>query len=222
MIDENILGFPQSCVVNKNVAKKAFYSRGEQRARLKDWLTHSVEAITWLYKLTDKTANVADGAKVHEIDVFLIECKDSAQIDLRQFAAIDSLLPRHTMFVVRRGESVSLLIHHKELYTDAHGEKKWRCGDTELLSDVDLSETDVRLEGNDMDAVYVGLLRLVSGLGIGSAVSYGEAAEKRARLKRLNAQAASLKKSLRSERQYNKQVEINKMLKEVKRQISEL
>jgi hypothetical protein len=159
---ENLLNFPPPTIVNKGVPKNAFYGRSAQKTWLKDLLTREFESITWLYKLTAQTLNVADGEKVEEIDVFLCQMKED-RYSINPFCSMDELLPRHTMFIIEYGAHTDLLMHYKEK-TVVRGEEKWKRGDTELLREVDLSKLHLQLMGTSLDSVYAGLLGQVSCL----------------------------------------------------------
>ena len=69
---DNLLNFPTSTIVDKNVPKNAFFGRADvgQKSSLKEFLTREFESIIWLYKLSSDTLNVEDGDKVHEVLTF--------------------------------------------------------------------------------------------------------------------------------------------------------
>lgn len=217
---ENLLNFPQSTFVNKVVPKNAFYGRSAQKTWLKDLLTREFESITWLYKLAPYTLNVADGQKVHEINVFHCKMKqDHYSIDA--FYGLDELIQQYTLYIIEHDTHVDLLMHFKEKY-QIHGEERLRLGKTEILPDADLSTVRLALAEQNLDAVYSGVLAQVSQLNISNKRSYEAAAEQRKELKLLKDKLVALTKKLSSEKQYNRQIAINHELKEVKKKIVQL
>ncbi len=214
---ENLLDFPPPTMVNKGVPKSAFYGRSAQKTRLKDWLTREFDSITWLYKLTAQTLNIAEGDKVQEIDVFLCRMKaDSYSIN--PFCGMDELLPRHSLFIIEYGEHTDLLMHYKEK-TVVRGEEKWKRGDTELLKDVDLSEFHFQLVGASLDSVYAGLLGQVSRLKTLSKAEYAQAAADRKMRQQLQQQLETLERKCRAEKQPRKKYELHQKILKIKEQL---
>ena len=219
---ENILNFPQATIVDKNVPKNAFYKRADaaHSAWMKQFLTDEFENITWLYKLHPSTLNVEDGEKVHEIDVFVCTMK-SDHYSITPFCGLDDLLPRHTMFIVRYGESTDLLMQHKEMAIVA-GEEKWTRGKTELQRNVDFGHIHFSIEGQSMDKVYGNLLGQVSGLETKSEEDYKAAVELRRKIENTQKQILSLQKQIRSEKQFNLQMEMNAEARQLKKELGQL
>lgn len=217
----NLLNFPSTCIVDKTVPKNAFWQKASNPASLKDLLTQEFQSITWLYKLTAQTLNVKDGNFVHEIDVFHCLMK-SDHYSINPFCAMDSLLPRHTLFIVEYGESYDIIMHHKE-NTVSNGEATWHCGTTEMLRHIETNNsTTLTIEGQTMDAVYYGLLAQVSSLSVRSQAEYEDKAGLRQQLQNIEKQIASLQKRIRTERQFNRQVEMNSEARQLKREAEEL
>ena len=219
---ENILKFPQATIVDKNVPKNAFYKRADSAhsAWMKQFLTDEFENITWLYKLHPSTLNVEDGEKVHEIDVFVCTMKHD-HYSINPFCALDDLLPRHTMFIVRYGESTDLLMQHKVMSVVV-GEEKWTRGKTELQRNVDLGHISFSIEGQSMDKVYGNLLGQVSGLKTRSEEDYKTAVELRRKIENTQKQILSLQKQIRSEKQFNLQMEMNAEARQLKKELGQL
>ena len=213
----NLLNFPASTIVNKVVPKNAFYRRSDQKTWLKDLLTREFESITWLYKLTAQTMNVADGDKVHEIAVFLCRMKED-RYSINPFCGMDELLPRHTMFIIEYGGHTDLLMHYKEK-TLVRGEEKWKLGDTELFKDIHLSEFHLELIGTSMDSVYHGLLGELSGLNTHSETEYEQAATHRKIKQQLQKQMETLEKQCRAERQPRRKYELHQQILKIKEQL---
>lgn len=214
---ENLLNFPPPTIVNKGVPKNAFYGRSAQKTWLKDLLTREFESITWLYKLTAQTLNIADGEKVQEIDVFLCRMKED-RYSVNPFCGMDELLPRHTLFIIEYGEHTDLLMHYKEKAV-VRGEEKWKRGDTELLKDVDLSGLHFQLVGASLDSVYAGLLGQVSRLKTLSEAEYAQAAAGRKRRQQLQKQLETLERKCRAEKQPRKKYELHQKILKIKEQL---
>lgn len=216
---DNLLNFPATTIVNKNVPKNAFYGRSSDR-NLRDFLTHEFETITWLYKLAPATLNVEDSKDVHEIDVFVCQMKED-HYSINPFCGMDKLLPRHTLFIIRYGENTDLLMHHKEL-AKVHSEEKWTCGDTELQREVNLNDTPLQLKGQNMETVYYSLLQQISELNIANHTEYKEQSELRKRIEVLKKQVSAIQRKIQKEKQFNRQVEMNAEARQQKKELIDL
>lgn len=219
---DNVLHFPLSTIVDKNVPKNAFFGRVsvEQKSTLKDFLTREFEGIVWLYKLVPATLNVEDGEYVHEIDVFYCRMKED-KYNIKPFSAMDELLPRHTIFIIEYGEKLDLLMHHKEMSV-VHGEQKWKCGVGELKRDIGIDANTLNIQGQSMDAVYNGLLSQISGLSASTREEYKEQVDLRKQIEFLWKQVAVLQKKIKAEKQFNRQMELSAEMRKLKKEITVL
>jgi len=216
---DNLLNFPLATIVNKTVPKNAFYKHASEghRAYFQRLLTDEFDTITWLYKLTATTLNVADGEQVHEIDVFVCQMKRNGY-SLNPFCGLDDILPRHTLFVILYGESCDIIMHHKQRRADG----KWIRGVTEMQRGIRLDDFRLKLEGQNVDAIYNGLLSQLSGMQITSQEEYTEKTELRQKALNLEKQIDALQKKIRAEKQFNRQVAMNGEARKLKKELEEI
>ncbi|MFK2641980.1 DUF4391 domain-containing protein [Bacteroides fragilis] len=214
---DNILNFPYTTIVNKPVPKNAFYGRSSDSS-LREFLTHEFEGIVWLYKLAPSTLNVEDGEHVHEIDVFFCKMKED-KYSIKPFYTMDGLLPRHTIFIIEYGEKIDLLMHHKEMSL-VHGEQKWKCGVGELKRDVHIAPNTLNIQGQSMDVVYNGLLSQISGLSASTNEEYKEQVALRKQIENLQKQVTALQKRIKAEKQFNRQMEFNTEVRQLRKEIT--
>lgn len=219
---DNVLHFPLSTIVDKNVPKNAFFGRAsvEQKSTLKDFFTREFESIVWLYKLAPATLNVEDGEYVHEIDVFYCRMKE-VKYSIKPFSVMDELLPRHTIFIIEYGGKFDLLMHHKEMSV-VHGEQKWKCGVGELKRNIRIDADTLNVQGQSMDAVYNGLLSQISGLSASTREEYKEQVDLRKQIEFLWKQVAVLQKKIKAEKQFNRQMELSAEMRKLKKEITVL
>ena len=219
---DNVLHFPLSTIVDKNVPKNAFFGRAsvEQKSTLKDFLTREFESIVWLYKLAPATLNVEDGEYVHEIDVFYCRMKE-VKYSIKPFSVMDELLPRHTIFIIEYGGKFDLLMHHKEMSV-VHGEQTWKCGVGELKRNIRIDADTLNVQGQSMDAVYNGLLSKISGLSASTREEYKEQVDLRKQIEFLWKQVAVLQKKIKAEKQFNRQMELSAEMRKLKKEITVL
>lgn len=210
----NPLNFPTSTIVARNVPKNAFYKRAkaQRTTALRTFLTEAFESILWLYKLHPSTLNIADGQQVHEIDVFY--CKMSTtHIDERLLSELDMLLPRHTLYIMERDGSTDLMMFPKTINAQGHIVQN---GKMETWTNVDLSATPLTITGHDMDMLYGDFLGKLSHLNTQTGAEYAKAAEQRKQQELLKRQYAALQKKIKNEKQFSRQLEMNRELKALK------
>lgn len=210
----NPLNFPTSTIVAKNVPKNAFYKRAkaQRTTALRTFLTEAFAHILWLYKLHPSTLNIADGQQVHEIDVFY--CKMSTtHIDERLLSELDMLLPRHTLYIMDRDGSTDLMMFSKTINAQGHIVQN---GKMETWTNVDLSATPLTITGHDMDMLYGDFLGKLSHLNTRTEAEYAKAAEQRQQQELLKRQYAALQKKIKNEKQFSRQLEMNRELKALK------
>ena len=102
------------------------------------------------------------------------------------------------------------------------GEEKWTRGKTELQRNVDLDHISFSIEGQSMDKVYGNLLGQVSGLETRSEEDYKAAVELRRKIENTQKQILSLQKQIRSEKQFNLQMEMNAEARQLKKLLGDL
>lgn len=214
---DNILNFPSTTIVNKPVPKNAFYGRSSDSS-LREFLTREFESIVWLYKFAPATLNVEDGEYVHEIDLFYCRMKEN-EYSIKPFCAMDELLPRHTVFLIEYGGKFDLLMHHKEI-SFVHGEQKWKCGVDELKRDIRIDASTLNIQGQSMDAVYNGLLSQISGLYASTREEYKEQVDVRKQIESIQKQIVTLQKRIKAEKQFNRQMELNTEVRQLRKEIT--
>ena len=205
MNTDNPLYFPASTLVAKNVPKNAFYKRAkaQRTTALRTFLTEAFAHILWLYKLHPSTLNIADGQQVHEIDVFYCKMR-TTKIDEKLLGELDMLLPRHTLYIIDRDGSTDLVMFPKTINAQGHIAQN---GKMEAWTNVDLSATPLTITGHDMD---------MSHLNTRTEAEYAKAAEQRQQQELLKRQYAALQKKIKNEKQFSRQLEMNRELKALK------
>ena len=216
---ENLLKFPQKTIVDRLIPKAQFVKVSSNPTALRTLLAEEFEQIRLLYILRPDTINVNEGNEVKEIDVFYFRCKED-HYSINPFCGIDDLIPRHTIYIVQYGESTDLLIQHKRR-SEIAGTVKWTREVSHLLRNVDLLSSPLHIEGLNLDSVYFNFLSQMSGYHIQNSETVSEIKEYEEQLAKLNREAQALQKRVRNEKQFNRQIELNTKLREIKKKISE-
>ena len=179
----------------------------------------NIEKIVWRNKLSAKTLNVQDGARVKEIQVFHVILREDKPVDgiLR---AIDNAIAYQILFLVQLGEKFQAWIGYKE--TDLNGVRL--TVKTYYKTDwTDLESLPIAVSGLTLDDVYANFISQIN-----ENVKAAPETDLRTRVNtaddiaKLEREIEKLKSRLRKEPQFNKQIRLNAEIKTLKTKIEEI
>lgn len=214
-----MITFPEHCRVGKVVAKEKIYSRAKPSEKIKSKFVKQVGKIVWGYKLAPVSLHIPARDGLEEIQVFELELRKQ-ECDIEVLKAIDMAIPHYIFFVLRYGDLANLLTGHKKIVENQiaagslleYFSTGWYC-----INDCD----PVPMPGAlDMAALYVELFRHVADLPREVSFLRLEALVKRlAEQRKLGKEIARLEKKRDSEKQFDKRLEVNRQVKELKRKL---
>lgn len=212
---------PQSTIVNRVIPKKTFVNQLGANARIKDHFTNDVVRVEWLAKLAPSTINVADGKEVHEITIFLVPIKDENCPD-DIFSFIDSMIPRHTLFILRWGDRTCLHLNYKEwIESSTNKDKIFRIAKTYRSQWIKNTEISLSIEGLTMDAIYEALVRQTAGKSIiTQSESLRKDVEKSAEREAFIKEIEILKRKINNEKQPKKKFELHQQLIKLEKELN--
>ena len=226
---ENLLNYPQSCIVDRVVPKTMFYKFMEVNPRMKARFVNDVVSITWLYKLSAQTLNVMDSEDMKEIEVFVAALKGpDCPPDL--FAFIDCNMPHHIVFILTYEDNAMLLINYKEWArsekTPPHRgggrERVFKITQTFTSRWVKTEELQLPIQGQSLNRIYDNFVASVSGIGEHKAGAMAEIVELKQRIAKMESELNTLQAKVRKEKQFNIQMEMNKHVKAKRKELAEL
>lgn len=194
-----MLGLPSTTEVGRRLPKEAFYRNLKLDAKTRDEFVRLIESITIANSIKPSTANIDDGATVHEIMVLDVRLKGDAQ-PTRAIEAIAGANPHKLVFRTEPTGTTYLL------------RKGLRCND-------DLDR--LTLSGKTLDAAWDSICAQVifgdtDGSGIDGRI---ELAAKKASLE---AEIAKLDAACRKAKQINRRNELFAQLKAKQRELNAL
>ena len=194
-----MLGLPSTTEVGRRLPKEAFFRNLKLDAKTRDEFVHLIESITIANSIKHSTANLDDGATVHEIMVLDVRLKGDVQ-PTRAIEAIASTNPHKLVFRTDPAGITYVL----------------RKG---LRSNEELDRLTV--SGKTLDAAWDSICAQVifgdtDGMGVDGRI---ELAAKRASLE---AEIARLDAACRKARQINKRNELFAQLKAKQRELRQL
>ena len=218
-----MLQFPETTQVNTRIPKQKFYENLSVKPAVKRFFVEQIKAIVWRKKIAPSTMNLAAGEAVTEIEVFEIKLNGPG-LDESVLRQIDQGIPYHILFLLEYEGKYQAWTAYKE--AAEAGNNAFKVGPYYHTGWLSEEALPLSVDGLDTDAVYEGFVRQIRGdseRGIrDSELSLRELVERDERRKQLQKQIAALQNKVRTEKQLNKQVQLNKELKRLKNKVEEL
>lgn len=216
-----MLGLPKSTEFNKRIPKRKFYDNLAVTPAWKKVFIEQVKAICWRNKIAAATMNLAPGAAVTELEVFEVKL-NSQTLDDSFLRQMDKEIPYHILFMLEYEGKYKAVIGYKEESGGNTAFKVNRYYSTEWMDEDALL---LKLEGLSVDSVYENFVRQIAGDAL-VASAFGEtlkeSVDRDEKRQALQMQIAKLQKKIKSEKQLNKQMELNGQLKKLKKELEVL
>ena len=219
MILNNILHYPDSCIVDRTVPKTMFYRFMDVNPKMKKRFVEDVESIRWLYKLSAQTLNVTSSEDMLEIEVFVATLKQADSLtDL--FTFIDTHMPHHIVFILQHGDNSMLLVNYKQWKDDTHTEFKI----TQMFASpwVPTSNLKLEIDGQSLPRIYDNFVAQISGIGEHKAGKMEEIVALQQRIEKEEKEFQKLEKKMRNERQANIQLELHAQVVRARKALQQL
>lgn len=214
-----MIEFPTSTSKAVRLPKESFYTYATMTPAVKRAMVDDIEQIVWSHTLSAQTLNVNESEKVRQIDVLTVSLK-KRDYNSNVFEVIEKAIPRHILFILRHKSECCLLIHYKEANENITG--KYRIVETYTTDWQPEDTVTISITGLDLERIYQNFVYQIAGnklqknagREISKAVAQSQEAEKIRRL------IARLEDKMRTEVQFNIQLQLSAEIKELKKQLS--
>ncbi|MDQ3525843.1 MAG: DUF4391 domain-containing protein [Chloroflexota bacterium] len=208
--------YPPRAALNRNVPKARILAGAKVRRGLRDRLTAELAQIVWASKLATVSLNLPASAEVAEIQVFRLTLKpDVADVGEPVLRALDQAIPSPILFEVQGDPGIKTVAAYKRPSEADAG--KWVLGDY-LRGDwlpIDASRQPLPV-ALDMAGLYRELMRALIPLPPRAGESLREQLERLSAARAAERECARLENQLNGETQFNRKVEINRLLREAR------
>lgn len=208
--------FPQQAKVDRLIPKNKFYEQGKANTKIEQLFVDQVENIRWAYKLAASTINLQDQEDLKEIQIFRVKSRVE-DLDVSILSFIDKLILTPIIFEVVYQDKVKVVATYKRL--NQADKTKAVIGQyyaSDWLEDNDRIELPLYLKLADLYEHFIAqILPITSNENSGNddeSVSIEIKLRKAQQLETLQKQLDKLKSKLRTEKQFNRKVEINKKI----------
>jgi hypothetical protein len=212
--------YPINAAFNRVIPKTKFYEHATPSPTLKAKFVSDISQIVWSYKLSPETINLTSSAGVQEIQVFTITLKADS-IDPSVLIAIDRSIPSPIVFELHRAKDAKTVAAYKRP-SEASG-TSWVVGDyfDTAWIDPDAVRTNLPLALN-MGSLYEQLLKAIAPVESRLGETLQEFCARYAVIRAKQAEMRKLQAKLKTEKQFNRKVDLNSVLRQIETEISAL
>lgn len=198
------MNLPDSCKVDKFIPKQTFIKKITNGKAL----FANIEKITWRYKLSPTTINIPSTKTVEEIHIFDLILKTS-EIPRKALLEINKLIPYPILFNFKHADSVC---HGISLQDE---QKQYLSSWDEEIS-FDFNDTN-------LEKVYQNIVKkFLKHVDISSHSDFKQTLALEHKIITLKKEILSLENKIKKEKQFNKQLELSRILKPKQQELQNL
>lgn len=214
-----MLKFPEKTYCNRKLPKKVFYEHLPMTPKLERAFVDGIAGIRLRNVLSPDTMNVKKNDGFSEIGVIEIALK-TYPLDEYVLEVVDRVLPFYALYLIEYKGKYQAYIGYKEK-TAAKAVKVSRYFHSER---VDFDALPLSVEGKSVEEIYSNFVVQVSGgaLAPETPEDLKQAVEHSLEMQKLEEQIAALAKKIRSEKQFNRQIELSNQKRELERLLKEM
>lgn len=213
--------YPSVAHYGKTVPKTKIYGFARPTRRVRDLFVSQVAEMVWKFKLAPETVRLPAGAGVAEIEVFELWLK-TGELDERVLKAIDQAIKHPIFYEIRYENSIR---HAAAGKRPSEADRSQRVIEAYFYRDwIDLDQ-DQRLPlpvATHLGTLYQQMLRPMIPLPARAGESLGQQVGRYVDYHRKSREAEQLKKRRDRELQFNRKVELNAQLRELRSELKQL
>ncbi len=212
--------YPKQAHFGRVVAKSKIYENAKVPPALKKKFVEQLGKITWQYKLSPETTNLAGKEAAPEIQVFSITQK-TEELDEKLLRCIDAAINFPTLFELNYRDQLQTRAAYKRP-SDVDS-SKWVVGDyfESEWKPLDTERTPLPVS-LDLSKLYEQLLRGLIPLPAREGESMKAHADRHAAIIAARRKANRIEKRMHTEKQLNRKVEWNAQLRTINETIAQL
>lgn len=214
------ISYPKQATFGRNLPKNKIYEHSGANTRLKDLFVEQVEQIVWQYKLAPETINLPAKSGVPEIQVFTIQLKTPV-LHLDVLRCIDGAVQFPIIFELSfDGQTQVVAAYKRPNESDA---SRWVLSDyfatAWLPSDAQRAAMPLAL---DLGGLYEQVLQRLIPFAARPQESLADLVTRVEQVAAKQREVEKMASKLAKEKQFNRKVEINAHLRQLKVGLQEL
>lgn len=206
--------YPAKAAFGRAVPKAKLYEHGTVGARLKGLFAEQVEQVVWQYKLAPETTNLPASPGVPEIQVFSVQLR-ALELHHDVLRSVDKAIPFPILFELHYEDRLKAVACYKRPSESESG--RWVCSDyfanDWIAAESPRATLPVAL---NLGGLYEQLLHALIPLNHRTKESLSALVERESRVRALRKEMDKAISQLATEKQFNRKVEINASVRELK------
>lgn len=212
--------WPSAAHFGRRVPKEKFYEHASVNTALREKFISEVDRVIWAYDLAQASINLESTAEVPDVAVFQVDAK-ATDVPEQVLSAIDKSIPRPIIFEINRDvagvRETRMVAAHKQLGVGAsrisqYFSTGWQPADTERQP----LPTAISLP-----ALYAALLKPLANVEVRPGEGMSEVADRLKTVGKLEREIKTLERKLRTEKQFNRKVDLRRTLKTKQAQLEQ-
>lgn len=215
--------FPEKALVNRNIPKTKFYEHASISRAVKDAFVSQIQQITWAYKLSPETTNLAAVKGLFEIQVFNIQLK-TPELDNGVLMSIDKAIPHPIFYQMFFEDKMRVAMAYKRI--NESDETKWLIeqylsSPWLTMSEVEQLKTPLPIALN-LGGLYEQMLKALMPIPANEGENIKAQTERLSLITQKQKEITQLESKMRNAKQFNRKVEMNSQLKTLQQQLEQL
>ena len=199
-----MLNLPEITELHKPLPKTQIYKKFQFSNSQQTKFDADISRIDIVNEVSSRTIpSIQQGKKINSIYVLSVTLK-TKDYDSKNIEKISKIIPQNLVFALQYEEEIQLAVFYEKIFTTS-----W------------IHETKAKLElkGLNFDEVWENIIRQIEGGEWNSNLSLSENIELKERKEKLQKEIDVLKKKMKNEKQFNRQIEIKAEIRRLEEMI---
>jgi len=219
-MSQALFHYPKQAAVGRVLPKKKVYDYAKPSNAVREKFVAQIDKIVWQYKLAPETVNLPSRSDVPEIQVFTIALK-TPELSEDVLRCIDQAIPFPIFYQLTFDDRIKTKAAYKrpneadtgKWVVDGYFETDWQP------SDIERSELPIALE---LAGLYEQMLRRLLPLPPRTGESLKAQVERLGQIRIKQNEYRKMDARLNKEKQFNRKVELNAQLRQLKLELANL
>ena len=216
-----LYAYPEQTIFNRRIARQKIYDNAYVSPKIKSQFKNQLKSIHWTHKLSQATLNLAKTDKVPEIVILRIEII-AEDISTDILTAIDKSIPLPIIYEITNGDKTKMMGIYKR--PNEADKSKWTTQGQYLSTDwlpVDKKRKRLPTVSN-LEQLYDKLLGAMLPIEVETGEDIAQSVEMVEKINKLKSQKQKLENKLKTEKQFNRKVEIQQKINAIEFEINSL
>lgn len=211
--------YPEKSLVNRIIAKDKIYFKGQVNNKAKQDFVSQIQEIRWFYKLSNQTLNLSDSESFKEFEIIQIRLKGN-ELNHECLNILDKTIPNPIIFEIVSDQTIQVMAAYK--VSNERGDGTIVKSNYFISDQYGLNEKRACLPSAiSLEAFYHAILKsLMPKEIIGNDKYFIESLDvlvtKEKEFSKIGKAIVSLENRILREKQFNRKVEMNAELKQLK------